>query len=262
MRRKLMLILLFCLTSLQSFAQNSKPIDVVFDIDWTTFYSIEEPLRDGQTVAVEGKFYRPTDYLPETIEWLLKTHPEVRISFFSGGEKSRNETLLGKVHLSDGRSLRDIAHQIFSKQDLYIASTDSKLSFSERYKKDLATFITDNTADRMILIDDQVNFAKPPLKAVPSLGLYNFQPSFDSSKAGKDYFPPTEKAWSLERNKALLWAAALDSALNESASGKISFESAVQNSWSRDLTKDLSLAHGKTLIRAFSARACEKIFAF
>lgn len=95
---------------------------LILDIDWTTFYSVESDAearkRDPQVRTVEGQSYRYTDALPEVIEALLLKHPDLKISFFSGGERSRNEALLSQVHLSDGRSLRDIAYRIFSKEHL------------------------------------------------------------------------------------------------------------------------------------------------
>lgn len=260
MRNWLTMILFILILPVASFA--AKPIDIILDIDWTAFYTVLDGERDVHSVDVEGKVYRPTDHLTETIEWLLKNHPEVRISFFSGGERSRNETLLSMIHLSDGRSLKDISFQIFSKEHLFIASHDEKLKFAERYKKSITGLIPDWNPERSILIDDQVAFAKPPLKAVFSLGNLNFQRAFNPQKSGESYFPANENQWSLERNKALIWAARLESAFIESSSGKFNFAQAVQSAWETLPLSEISERQGARLIRPYSAKSCGKIFAF
>ncbi len=258
MRNWLIMIIFILTVPVASLA--AAPIDLIFDIDWTAFYTVQEGERDSSTVEVEGKLYRATDHFTDTIEWLLKSHPEVRISFFSGGERSRNETLLSMIHLSDGRSLKDISFQIFSKEHLFVASTDEKLKFAERYKKSVIELIPDWNPQRSILIDDQVAFAKPPLKAVFSLGNLNFQRQFNPLKAGENFFPAHQAEWSLERNKSLIWAARLEHALNSSAHGNVTFTDAVLHSWEHLPVTDFSERQGARLIRAYSAKSCGKIF--
>ncbi|KYG66018.1 hypothetical protein AZI86_02820 [Bdellovibrio bacteriovorus] len=130
MRLRLILILFSLCFSLQAFAQNPNHVDIIFDIDWTAFYSVDEAHRDEKTVLVEGKLYRPTDYFIETVEWLLSRHP---------------------------------------------------------------------------------------LKAVPSLGTFNFQKTFDPLKATESFFPASREAWSLERNKAARIPRMLPSHLKDAA---------------------------------------------
>ncbi|WP_374075028.1 hypothetical protein [Bdellovibrio bacteriovorus] len=261
------LVALILLISFQStaFAQSPAPIDIVFDIDWTTFYSIDskEPNQQNhQTLAVEGKLYRATDHLTDVIETLLIKYPEVRISFFSGGEKSRNESLLGSVYLSDGRSLKEIAHKVLSKADLTVVSQNETLSFSERYKKNIDKGIPDWSSQRTILIDDQVNFAKPPLVAVNSLGQFNYQNQFDSSRTNEKHYPATEAQWAMERNKALLWLAMIDFSIREAQQSGKAFSQVASEVWVKHWQSPLQMARGQQLIQRSAARFCSKVFAF
>lgn len=237
------------------------PIDVILDIDWTAFYTVDSDQRDKKTIAVEGKLYRPTDLLVEVLEALIKTHPEVRISFFSGGERPRNEALLKSHFLSDGRSLFDIAYKVFSKEHLHIASNDSQLRFSARYKKVLDDLWPEWNPDRTILIDDMVDFAKPPLKAVDSMGVYNFQRRFDPTRAGEKYFSPSLTDWSNERQKAVLWLALLDVSIRDAAAGNESFAEAATRNWNEPSQYAFQLQRGHRILALSSTPAlCSQAF--
>lgn len=216
-------------------ASPAAPIDIVFDIDWTTFYTVhpDKPNQaDDKAIIVEGKAYRPTDHLGEVLE-KLSQRPEVRISFFSGGERSRNETLLKAFKLPSGRSAYDIAYKVLSKENLTTVSEDASLGFSERYKKSMAGILPGATAERTILVDDQVNFAVKPWKAVASLGVFNFQKEFDPSNAREAYFPKDKEQWLAERDKALMWQALLEEALSSNALKKQSFAQVAEDLWSQ-----------------------------
>ncbi|WP_415063357.1 hypothetical protein [Bdellovibrio sp.] len=228
-----------------AFAQKLAPIDIVFDIDWTTFYSVEASQKDDKTLLVEGKLYRPTDHLGEVIQTLLQRHPEIRVSFFSGGERSRNETLLKQVFLPDGRSLKDIAYKILSKEHLTVLSQDETLHFSKRNKKVLDAHIPDWNPRRTILIDDQPEFARPPLKAVASLGLFNFLKGFDPALVEQKYFPPSEGEWHIERKKALLWLRMIEASLQEADRSGKDFSDVTETTW-----------------KNYRSRTCQQIFAF
>nr|BFD64072.1 hypothetical protein BdHM001_27530 [Bdellovibrio sp. HM001] len=237
-------------------------VDIVFDIDWTTFYSIENANEnDPQQRTVEGKTYRYTDFLPEVIETLLLRHPEVRISFFSGGDRSRNEALLEQVHLSDGRSLRDIAYRVFSKEHLKVVSQDETIRFSKRNKKDLALVMPESHPARTILIDDQVEFAVKPYKAVSSLGFFNFSPEFIAPLAGESYAPKTRAEWLQERKKALVWLHLLDEALKESRTKGTHFADEVSRLWDLKSASPLARLYGARLINSPRAVSCQKVFA-
>ncbi|MFV3408456.1 hypothetical protein ACNH6C_07600 [Bdellovibrio bacteriovorus] len=262
---KLWLALLILILSFQPQAQAQSPspgFDIVFDIDWTTFYSIKNPddhKGDRQIRVVEEKAYRHTDFLPEMIEALMQRHPDARISFFSGGTKSRNETLLSQVHLSDGRSLLQIAHRVFSKDHLQVVSQDETLSFPSRFKKNLSLVMPEAVPARTILIDDQTDFAVKPHKAVGSLGIFDYFKSYDPSLSGKPYAPASFDAWSMERNKALLWLAMLDTALeNARVHGDLATEAEIQ--WNKHPQNRFTLEKGRTLIARPKAPACGRVF--
>ncbi|ASD62734.1 hypothetical protein [Bdellovibrio bacteriovorus] len=262
---KLWLAILILILSFQPQARAQSPspgFDIVFDIDWTTFYSIKNPddhKGDRQIRVVEDKAYRHTDFLPEMIEALMQRHPDARISFFSGGTKSRNETLLSQVHLSDGRSLLQIAHRVFSKDHLQVVSQDETLSFPSRFKKNLSLVMPEAVPARTILIDDQTDFAVKPHKAVGSLGIFDYFKNYDSSMAGKPYAPASFEAWSMERNKALLWLAMLDTALeNARVHGDLATEAEIQ--WNKHPQNRFTLEKGRTLIARPKAPACGRVF--
>ncbi|WP_374029171.1 hypothetical protein [Bdellovibrio bacteriovorus] len=246
-----------------AFAQGPlPPIDIIFDIDWTTFYTIDpkDPAQQtSENVSVEGKTYRATDHLGKVIEILLKDHPEVRISFFSGGERTRNEQLLKTVRLSDGRTLFDIAYKVLSKEHLTVVSQNENLGFSERYKKVVEKHIPDWNPARTILIDDQKNFAVKPLKAVSSLGHFNFQKRFNARAATELYYPSDVHSWDMERNKALLWLAMLESSIQESRQSGTDFATATENTWKMHAEDTVFLRKGRSHLEM---RSCEKVFAF
>ncbi|HEX7672907.1 MAG TPA: hypothetical protein VF412_01980 [Bdellovibrio sp.] len=212
----------------------SQPIDIIFDIDWTTFYTINptDPNQaDSNIIWVEGKAYRPTEHLGEVLESLLQ-HPEVRVSFFSGGERSRNEALLKAFRLPSGRSAFDVSYRVFSKEDLSVVSTDATMPFSKRYKKSLEGLLPNATPERAVLIDDQPEFAKAPWVGVSSLGRFNFQKNFDASKIPMSFFPENREQWMAEKDKALMWKTLLEEAISSSEKSETSFAQIVSSVWS------------------------------
>lgn len=231
--RALFFILIGLLIGGFASAQSPAPIDIVFDIDWTTFYTVHPEERnqsDEKTIVVEGKAYRPTDHLGEVLE-KLSSNPQVRISFFSGGERSRNVTLLKTFKLPSGKSAYDIAYKVLSKENLTTVSEDATLGFSERYKKSMAGILPGATAERTILVDDQVNFSVKPWKAVASLGVFNFQKEFDATRSTEAYFPKDKSEWLAERDKALVWQALLEEALTKTSNEEKSFSQIAEELW-------------------------------
>ncbi|WP_413578139.1 hypothetical protein ACLVWU_06310 [Bdellovibrio sp. HCB290] len=227
------LLLLICA---QVGSASAAPIDVVFDIDWTTFYTIDPDNKnqmDNKAITVEHKTYRPTDHLGEVLERLLQ-YPDVRISFFSGGGQSRNEALLKAFKLPSGRSAFDISYKVLSKDNLIEVSTDQSLGFADRYKKNLAGVLPGAHVDRTILIDDQVKFAVPPWKIVDSMGHFEFQIKFDHITSGKaEYLPPTSEQWLAEKDKALMWLALIEQALHKSKRFHTPFSQELTKIWSQ-----------------------------
>ncbi len=140
---------------------NHSDLHVVFDIDWTIVSNYESEVSKLTSAAeerilyVEGKPYIVRDHTTELIESLLAKN--INISFFSGGTKSRNDELLSKIILSDGRSLKDIAYKVKSFEDLTkVPGVLDTAKFQERFKKDLLK-ITDDLS-KVIIIDDAFNF--------------------------------------------------------------------------------------------------------
>jgi NLI interacting factor-like phosphatase len=126
----------------------SKPIDIVFDLDDTLIRWVrpfpEEPLPEG-AIPADGAHlkysYRVLDGAPELLQ-SLANRPGVRISFFSLGPAGRNEEVLKKIILPDGRSAWDIAHIVLSDRD---ATPDGE--------KDLSKFNPDTS--RVLIVDDK-----------------------------------------------------------------------------------------------------------
>ncbi len=186
-----------------SFAQAQ--VDIVFDLDWTLVYSVgDEMSNDARTLLVDGKYYRLADGAEEVIAALEKS-PDFRVSFFSGGEKSRNHKLLKKIFLPDSnKSLYEIAHKILSKEDLMVNSAPiPEASFTERYKKDLR--LVNEDLERVVLIDDLKDFTPTGQKKnLFWLGkTYVYADEFASASYGS-YSPSSEAAWFHERKK-LFW---------------------------------------------------------
>ena len=179
---------------------------VVFDIDWTLVYPLENaPLTpDPNMVEVEGKWYRFSDHAGESIEKLAQ-EPGVKVSFFSGGEKSRNLKLLEKLKLPSGQNALSLAHKVLHAEDMTVVSEDKTKKFSERFKKDLTKISTD--LDRIILIDDVKHFTVPGQeKNLVWLGdTYNYAASYQEARlrarTRPQYEAPSHAAWKSERAK-------------------------------------------------------------
>lgn len=231
--RWLLLLLILIFFQPLAFSQNqpTPPIDLIFDIDWSTFYIVEPGQEDSKTIHFEGKLYRPTDHLEAIIEDLIKKFPQIRITFFSGGMKTRNEFVLKNTHLKDGRSLYDVAFRVFSFEDLTQLSPDATLPFTSRFKKVVSSLIPNWNPDLTLLIDDQPAFALPPLIAVDSMGIYNFQRQFDPTKTSEKFFPVTQESWITERNKALLWQTYIEKAISEHQQTQQPFSQIVKKLW-------------------------------
>lgn len=260
MRIFLTSIFIFCFY-FSARAQSPAPIDLILDIDWTTFYSIDgnDPSqKDANSLEVEGKLYRATDQLVPTIEYLLKNYPHLRISFFSGGEASRNHTLLNKVHLSDGRTLWNIAYKVFSKEHLTDLTQNPADSFSVRYKKEFSHWEPSWNPDRTLLIDDQTRFAVAPLKAVHSGGVFNYQNQFQLERSNSSYFAASYSEWALERGKAIIWLARLVESLNETTD--LTFAEKAQRSWSQPSELVEYLNKGQRLLLLPETPNCRSIF--
>jgi hypothetical protein len=125
-----------------------------------------------------------------------------------------------------------------------MVSQDETVHFANRYKKVVEGLIPNWNPARTLLIDDQVEFSRPPLKAVSSLGVFNFLRKFDHTLTAQQYFPPSEQAWKQERNKALRWLNMIEYSLEQSAKTGREFSELAQETWNHH------------------APSCQKIFSF
>jgi len=172
---------------------------VVLDIDWTI-------------VASQNEEYRLNDGVREYVEYLLEK--DVKISFFSGGDKERNIKLLKEIKLKNGRSFFDIAYKIKSKDDLTtMPNVLENARFSERYKKDLT--LIDLKLENIVLIEDNPQFYldETQKKNLFWLGkTFNHYETYAEVKAarksltGKDlqYVPKSFEEWLVARKKFFL----------------------------------------------------------
>lgn len=210
----------------------SEPVHIVFDLDWTIFYSIDpnDPLQmDDKVIQVQGKHYRATDYTEQMLGYLVRNHPDVKISFFSGGERDRNLQLLESLKIDETRTALDIATHVFHREDLTIISLDKSMPFEMRNKKEIEKLIPDFDPDQVILIDDKPGFANKNVTAVSSLGTTTFTKRFDKSRSGLKYFPKDYQAWKLERDKALIWLALIQKGFQRPVG--TSFSKWIENLW-------------------------------
>lgn len=222
--------------ALSSTSEQGDPqkVHVILDIDWTSTYSIyknESGFFDSKAFQIGSETYRVTDHLGEVLSALITKHPDVSVSFFSGGERNRNEKILTKIILPDGRTAADIAHFVFSRSDLTAVSQDPTLGFENRFKKDIQRLIPEIDPQLTILIDDKPGFAVPPIQSVSSLGRTSFQTEFFPDRAGDEFSPRSAQMWWVERNKALVWLGALDFALEENRKTPGSFADQMVQTW-------------------------------
>ncbi len=148
--------ILLLLISLNSFSQ----IDLVFDIDYTIVSEIKFGSQSNMIpINEEGKVvnYILTPWALEVLDSLYEMD-EVRISFFSGGSRDRNEKLLKEIILpTSNRSLWEVSHKVLSREDLTpITKSTASSKWSDRYTKDLHKINED--LSWLIVIDDNLNF--------------------------------------------------------------------------------------------------------
>ena len=218
----LFLILFSCSTSTfeRGPSSSKNPVKhVVFDIDWTIASEVAPDFSGPRTIAVGGEKYFIFDGLENLIEELL-SHPEVKISFFSGGEASRNHQLLKKIKLNDGRSLEEIAYKILSFDDLTpISSAKSTDKFSLRFKKDLTKISKD--LSQLIMIEDTEHFVLNADQEEHVFFLGTAFKHFDQFSQAKlesgPYIPRTFNEWDLSRKRLMILEGAFSEAFNETS---------------------------------------------
>lgn len=237
-------------------SEKAKPIHVVFDIDWTIVSNFEEGVSKvpaSKILSVEDKKYIPREYLVDLIENLL--NEGMIISFYSGGSKSRNETLLKMIKLSNGKSLFDIAYKIKNFEDLYrVPGTVDTDSFTTKYKKDLLKISDD--LDQIVLVDDMKNFFKGKEQEANMLFLgptYKYFETYQEAKLFQgEYRPNSVEEFNFDKSRFKLVNEILIDAKNSSESEGISFRDAVV-----DLSKKIDLESGH--FNEFSLQALKKV---
>ena len=237
---KLYVLLFFCaqfLISCAQFERNpnsiSKPIKhIVFDIDWTIVAKVEANSNFSQRVVNVGdEKYFIYDGVETMIEKLLD-HPEVRVSFFSGGSKERNHQLLKLIKLSNGKSLEDISYKILNYEDLNkIEKTSDNDTFAKRYKKDLKKISNDLT--NLVMVDDTEHFVLNVEQEdhVLTLGptFKHFEKYSDAKIENGPYIPKSYSEWSYAEKKLILVDEALNEAIEQSDQSDIALSEAMNN---------------------------------
>ncbi len=213
-----------------------EPVHLVFDIDWTLASNIPDSrdlavyAGDPHFFEVEGKYYRLSNGVPEAINRLLDFNRRlgyeyVKISFFSGGGRARNEALLKKIILdpATGRSAFDVAEKVLSFEDL----TDlypqlprsADVAFADRYEKNLV--LSFKNPERTIAIDDTKKFFRGDLeKSLLWIGeTYSDFPTLadvalERAKFPEEkYLPADLAAWETDQNRILIASLELEYAL-------------------------------------------------
>tara|TARA_Y100001936_G_C16090169_1_gene685406 strand:- start:2011 stop:2826 length:816 start_codon:yes stop_codon:yes gene_type:complete len=220
-------------------------IDIVFDIDWTLVYPVDETMKnEARVYLVQGEYYRVSDGAVEVIASLFKD-PRFRVSFFSGGDKLRNEELLKQIILPlKDKTALDVAYKVLSREDLSVVSTDENLGFSERFKKDLT--IVNKDLNQVVLVDDLKNFT--PSGQEDNLlwvgKTYTYQDKFKKLPLSK-YIPDSELSWLNERYK-FFW---VYSSIEEAASLSIKTGSSFKNVLNKVLEKKQPQRPSNKIIR-------------
>jgi hypothetical protein len=215
------------------FISSEKTIDVVFDIDWTIVSDYEPEFSKAPASKIfeaDTGSYVLRDGVTELIEYLLSEN--IRVSFFSGGVEKRNNELLSKILLSDGRSLLDIAYKVKSKPDLTtVPDIPETAKFSEKFKKDLTKINPD--LQSIILLDDNYRFYASP-EQKPNLIFFGptykyFDEYGDCKQYTGQYKPQSFEQWNVDRKKMYIIKNHIERSLKEMREKRISFLKAIKS---------------------------------
>ena len=243
-------------------------LDIVFDLDWTLIAQVKntQGVPADELVYFEDELYRIAPGVREMMLRLM-SFPNVRFSFFSGGGRERNLSVLGQIDLGGKRGvLLDHAYKVLSREDLTDLSAEVALDarFSERYKKDLRKINSD--LSKVIMIDDNYLFAPTPKQRAHYLWLGETFENLETysgqaaSKIEAKYRPKGYKQWLSSRLKIPLVALIIEELLRENRDSwdvarlqKLSKEAQLEgSSWSRLKSKALIQA------RDLSPRNCSE----
>nr|BDT27689.1 NLI interacting factor-like phosphatase [Bacteriovorax sp. HI3] len=219
--------------------ESAKPRHVVFDIDWTIVTEVtresalvSKTSKNKRIIEVQGKHYYINDGLEEFVSEIL-SHPEMRVSFYSGGKKSRNEELLSKIKLKNGKSLKDIAYKILNNEDLIdVPGALPEWRFSEKHKKDLSKVSKD--LSELIMFDDTAHFVFEG-RELQSNHVFFIGTSFEyfdnfeeARNLSGEYIPKSYEEWLLNQKKLVVLMGAFKEAYQEAVDGKVSFAEAMK----------------------------------
>lgn len=191
--------------------------DVVFDLDWTLIKQLKrgEDLNGPNILRYKNESYRLNDGVIELLTY-LSSRDDVRVSFFSGGDKQRNLKVLEQIVVGN-KSAKDLAYKILSKNDLEVISTDESLKFTDKYKKNL--LMVNKNLKNVLIIDDDIRFSSNEAQKKNFLWLESVKYHFESSReifSGKGEFDPRSKhEWFFDRNKIYMVHLILESSLDE-----------------------------------------------
>ena len=206
--------------------QSERKISIVFDIDYTIVQPATD-LNDSDVILIEGEHYKVNNWAREMIESLSR-HPNVEISFFSGGKKDRNQKLLREIKMNTGESFLNIAGNVYSYSDLHQVQEEGR--FSERLKKDLK--ILDFDLERTILIDDNSLFTHEGQdKNMLWLGkTYHHYEDFNKTYADignkkvlQEFIPENFQQWFLARNKLKFVHELIEDAIRSEKTSTVGF---------------------------------------
>lgn len=220
----------------QSLPQQTEltPIDIVLDIDWTILNPTTEALAEA---VPEGIFRHSTGvyrYSKHIVDFMRTLHsmPGVRVSFYSGGEADRNHAVVKDLYnkINEKMSSNHFEpYKVLSLEDLTPVSSDPKLRFGDRLKKDIARFFNPRFA---VLVDDTKDFVMHGQERNQLwLGeTYNDRPRYELVHLEKPedvkYSAPNKKEWQRDLDKLLPVLDILTQAIRKTRSSNVDF---VQN---------------------------------
>ena len=196
---------------------------VVFDLDWTLINPLQvySTAPADRIIEIDGIRYQISDDVEEVLG-RLSQNPNVRISFFSGGDQSRNLRALKEIKLKDGsgRSLYDLAFRILSKHDLTEkGKTLSSESWSKLVGKDTSKISSHSR--NLVLIDDMQTSALNEGNTLWLGRTYDVFETYDdvvrARQAGvrSRYLPASKEEWRAAKKRMLSIEAILNEALEE-----------------------------------------------
>ncbi|OFZ26961.1 MAG: hypothetical protein A2381_20260 [Bdellovibrionales bacterium RIFOXYB1_FULL_37_110] len=233
----LLISILFGVLVLQTsvVAKEDEIIDIVFDLDWTLVCELEDGSHaHGNILDISRKKYRIANWAEEMLV-LLASRPNVRLSFYSGGDQIRNLEILKEIILPEKNiSVFDLAYKILSKDDMDEVSQEKTLRFSQRYKKNAAKI--NSNLNNVIIIDDVSDFTLASQKQnLLWLGpTFNHYDSYELVKKARKldptnkYIPKNQAQWKLNQDRLLVIYGILDEALEKTQKNGTPFVQNVQ----------------------------------